>query len=135
MCKAMISTPSPAPDEAGLRGAVVGNTNLSSINGDEGALIYRGLDIHDFARHATFEEVCYLLWFGALPKREQLDGLRAKLAQRRALPAQLVTLLKDLPATAAPMDVLRTAVSALGLFDANVNDVSAEASLEKAITL
>ncbi|HEV2908399.1 MAG TPA: citrate/2-methylcitrate synthase [Candidatus Eremiobacteraceae bacterium] len=131
----MISTPSPAPAEAGLRGAVVGNTNLSSINGDEGALIYRGLDIHDLARHATFEEVCYLLWFGALPKREQLDGLRAKLAQRRALPAQLVTLLKDLPATAAPMDVLRTAVSALGLFDANVNDVSAEASLEKAITL
>ena len=62
-----------------LRGAVVGNTSLSSINGDEGALIYRGLDIHDLARHATFEEVCYLLWFGALPKREQLDGLRAKL--------------------------------------------------------
>ena len=133
----MISTPSPspAPAEAGLRGAVVGNTRLSSINGDEGALIYRGLDIHDLARHATFEEVCYLLWFGGLPTRAQLDGLRAKLAQRRALPPQLVTLLKDLPATAAPMDVLRTAVSALGLFDARVNDVSAEESLEKAITL
>jgi citrate synthase len=131
----MISTPSPAPAEAGLRGAVVGNTSLSSINGDEGALIYRGLDIHDLARYATFEEVCYLLWFGGLPTREQLDGLRAKLAQRRALPPQLVTLLKDLPATAAPMDVVRTAVSALGLFDARVNDVSAEESLEKAITL
>jgi citrate synthase len=131
----MISTPSPAPAEAGLRGAVVGNTSLSSINGDEGALIYRGLDIHDLGRRATFEEVCYLLWFGGLPTSAQLDGLRAKLAQRRALPPQLVTLLKDLPATAAPMDVLRTAVSALGLFDARVNDVSAEESLEKAITL
>ncbi len=131
----MISTPSPAPAEAGLRGAVVGNTSLSSINGDEGALIYRGLDIHDLARRSTFEEVCYLLWFGGLPTRAQLDRLRVKLSQRRALPPQLVMLLKDLPATAAPMDVLRTAVSALGLFDARVNDVSAEESLEKAITL
>jgi len=129
----MIST--PPPPEAGLRGAVVGNTSLSSINGDEGKLIYRGLDIHDLARNATFEEICYLLWFGALPTRAHLDELRAKLAQRRALPAQLVALLKDLPSTAAPMDVLRTAVSALGLFDPNVADMSREASLEKAISL
>src|SRR5215472_7066979 len=110
----MISTPQ-AP-EAGLRGAVVGNTSLSSINGDEGKLIYRGLDIHDLARNSTFEEICYLLWFGALPSRANLDALRAKLASRRALPSQLVTLLRDLPPTAVPMDVLRTAVSALGLF-------------------
>jgi len=129
----MISTPQ-AP-EAGLRGAVVGNTSLSSINGDEGKLIYRGLDIHDLARNSTFEEICYLLWFGALPSRANLDALRAKLASRRALPGQLVTLLRDLPPTAVPMDVLRTAVSALGLFDADVNDTSHDASLDKAITL
>jgi 2-methylcitrate synthase len=128
----MISAPTP---EAGLRGAVVGNTSLSSINGDEGKLIYRGLDIHDLARNSTYEEICYLLWFGALPTRVHLDALRAKLAQRRALPAQLVALLKDLPSHAAPMDVLRTAVSALGLFDPNVSDMSREASLEKAATL
>ncbi|MBV8082606.1 MAG: citrate synthase [Candidatus Eremiobacteraeota bacterium] len=126
---------SPPPPEAGLRGAVVGNTTLSSINGDEGKLIYRGLDIHDLARKSTFEEICYLLWFGALPTRAHLDELRAKLAQRRSLPKQLVTLLRDLPPTAAPIDVLRTAVSAMGLFDKHVNDTSRDASLEKAITL
>ena len=129
----MISTP-PQP-EAGLRGAVVGNTSLSSINGEEGKLIYRGLDIHDLARQSTYEEICYLLWFGGLPTKAHLDGLRAQLARRRALPNQLVALLRDLPATAAPMDVLRTAVSSLGLFDAKVSDMSREASLEKAMTL
>ncbi|MBV8172322.1 MAG: citrate synthase, partial [Candidatus Eremiobacteraeota bacterium] len=126
---------SPQAPEAGLRGAVVGNTSLSSINGDEGKLIYRGLDIHDLARNSTFEEICYLLWFGALPSRTNLDAFRAKLAQRRALPKQLLTLLRDLPPTAVPMDVLRTAVSALGLFDENVNDTSRAASLDKAIAL
>ena len=129
----MLST--PAQPEAGLRGAVVGNSSLSSINGEEGKLIYRGLDIHDLARNSTYEEICYLLWFGALPSRRNLDELRAELAKRRALKPQLVTLLRDLPATAAPMDVLRTAVSSLGLFDADVSDMSREASLEKAMTL
>lgn len=129
----MITT--PQQNEAGLRGAVVGNTSLSSINGEEGKLIYRGLDIHDLARNSTYEEICYLLWFGALPSRRNLDELRAELAKRRALPPQLVTLLRDLPATAAPMDVLRTAVSSLGLFDPKVSDMSREASLEKAMTL
>jgi citrate synthase len=127
----MIST----TPEAGLRGAVVGNTSLSSINGEEGKLIYRGLDIHDLARNSTYEEICYLLWFGALPTRGHLDELRAELAKRRALPPQLVALLRDLPSTAAPMDVLRTAVSSLGLFDDRVSDMSRDASLEKAMTL
>jgi citrate synthase len=128
-------TTTPQQTEAGLRGAVVGNTSLSSINGEEGKLIYRGLDIHDLARNSTYEEICYLLWFGALPSRRNLDELRAELAKRRALPPQLVALLRDLPATAAPMDVLRTAVSSLGLFDPKVSDMSREASLEKAMTL
>jgi len=108
---------------------------LSSINGEEGKLIYRGLDIHDLARNSTYEEICYLLWFGALPTRQHLNELRAQLAKRRALPIQLATLLRDLPSTAAPMDVLRTAVSCLGLFDPKVSDMSREASLEKAMTL
>jgi citrate synthase len=129
----MITT-TPQP-EAGLRGAVVGNSSLSSINGEEGKLIYRGLDIHDLARNSTFEEICYLLWFGALPSRSHLDELRAQLAKRRELPPQFMTLLRDLPSTAAPMDVLRTAVSSLGLFDQRVSDISRAASLEKAMTL
>ncbi len=88
----MISAASPEP---GLRGPVVGNTSLSSINGDEGKLIYRGLGIHDLARNSTYEEICYLLWFSALPTRAHLEALRAKLVRRRVLPAQLVALLKD----------------------------------------
>jgi len=119
----------------GLRDAVVGNTRLSSINGDEGKLIYCGLDIHDLARRSTFEEVAYLLWFRALPSKANLADFTAKLAARRALPDTLIALLRDLPSQAVPMDVLRTAVSAIGLFDSTVKDMSASATLEKALRL
>ncbi|HMD01411.1 MAG TPA: citrate/2-methylcitrate synthase [Candidatus Baltobacteraceae bacterium] len=121
-----------APDEGGLRGAVVGNTRLSSINGDEGKLIYLGLDIHDLAKHSTYEEICYLLWYGALPSREHLDDLRRQLAERRSLPDELIGVLRDLRPNSVPMDVLRTAVSALGLFDPSATDHSHAASLEHA---
>lgn len=121
--------------QTGLRGAVVGDTSLSSINGEEGKLIYRGLDIHDLARSSTFEEVAYLLWFDALPSRSNLDAFCAKLSARRSLPDKLTAVLRDIPADGTPMDALRTAVSALGLFDPNVNDMSREAQIEKALTL
>ena len=131
-----IRVPITAPEtHAGLRDAVVGNTRLSSINGDEGKLIYCGFDIHDLARSSTFEEIAYLLWFRALPSPASLAGLRARLAARRALPPTLLALLRDLPPQAVPMDVLRTAVSALGLFDASVKDMSPDATLEKAMRL
>lgn len=128
-------TPEPQPQAQGLRGAVVGDTRLSSINGEEGKLIYGGIDIHDLARSSTFEEVAYLLWFGALPTKAHLDEFRASLARRRALPDQLVALLRDLPKNGTPMDALRTAVSALGLFDSAVNDTSQPANVEKALKL
>jgi citrate synthase len=124
-----------AQTQTGLRDAVVGNTFLSSINGDEGKLIYCGFDIHDLARQSSFEEVTYLLWFRTLPTKAQLNELRTKLASRRALPPTLVTLLRELPPHAVPMDVLRTVVSALGLFDSTVKDMSPEATLEKAMRL
>ena len=125
-----------APEtQTGLRDAVVGNTRLSSINGDEGKLIYCGFDIHDLARKSTFEEVAYLLWYRALPTRAHLDDFRRRLAAHRYLPATLVGLLHDLPPHAVPMDVLRTAVSALGLFDPSVRDMSQSALLEKAVRL
>ena len=73
----------PAAGQSGLRGAVVGDTRLSSINGEEGKLIYRGIDIHDLARHSTFEEVIYLLWFGSLPTQGHLDEFRARLSKHR----------------------------------------------------
>jgi len=125
--------PITAPDtNAGLRDAVVGNTRLSSINGDEGKLIYCGFDIHDLARSSTFEEIAYLLWFHALPTRANLAGFTKRLGARRTLPAPLVALLRSLPPQAVPMDVLRTVVSALGLFDPAVKDMSVDATLEKA---
>ncbi len=125
----------PAAGQSGLRGAVVGDTRLSSINGEEGKLIYRGIDIHDLARHSTFEEITYLLWFGSLPTQAHLDEFRARLASHRALPPQLLALLRDLPKTGSPMDALRTAVSALGLFDPDVNATSPESHIEKAVRL
>ncbi len=121
--------------QTGLRDAVVGDTRLSSINGEKGELIYRGIDIHDLARSSTFEEVTYLLWFDALPSKANLDAFRANLNRRRALPPALLAVLRDLPRNGTPMDALRTAVSALGLFDPDVNDMSREAQIEKALTL
>ncbi len=127
--------PPPPLSQTGLRGAVVGDTRLSSINGEKGELIYRGLDIHDLASSSTFEEVAYLLWFGTLPTKTHLDEFRGNLNRHRALPPELLVLLRDLPKNGTPMDALRTAVSALGLFDAKVNDMSREAQLEKALKL
>jgi citrate synthase len=121
--------------QTGLRGAVVGDTRLSSINGEKGELIYRGIDIHDLARGSTYEEVAYLLWFDALPSKANLDAFRAKLAARRALPPKLLAVLRDIPSDGTPMDALRTAVSALGLFDPKVNETSRDAQIEKALTL
>ncbi|MEO6991430.1 MAG: citrate/2-methylcitrate synthase [Candidatus Baltobacteraceae bacterium] len=128
-------TEPPKTVEGGLRGAVVGNTRLSSINGDEGKLIYLGIDIHDLAKQSTFEEICYLLWYGALPSREHLDELRGKLAERRGLPPEVLRLIRELPSGLVPMDVLRTAVSALGLFDPAAGDVTHAASVEHAIRM
>jgi citrate synthase len=129
----MVTTQLPA--DAGLRGAVVGNTRLSSINGDEGKLIYRGLDIKDLAQRSTFEEVAYLLWHGALPTAANLAAFRAELAAQRSLPQVILDLLKSMPRDAVPMDVLRTAVSALGVFDPDADDHSRDATLARAVRL
>jgi citrate synthase len=129
-----MSTPATAvqPQAAGLRGVVVSDTRVSYVDGVVGKLIYRGIDIHDLARNATFEEVAYLLWFGALPTKQHLDAFRSDLASRRTLPVPILQILKEIPKTAAPMDVLRTAVSAIGLFDPNAKDISPAANIEKA---
>jgi 2-methylcitrate synthase len=129
-----LTAPQPS-GQAGLRDAVVGDSWLSSINGEKGELIYRGLDIHDLARSSTFEEIAYLLWFGALPTKAHLDEFRANLKRHRPLPSQLLAILRDLPRDGTPMDALRTAVSALGLFDPSVNDMSHDSQIEKAMKL
>jgi len=120
---------------AGLEGVVVAESQLSSIDGSKGKLIYRGIDIGGLAEHASFEEAAYLLWHGALPTRQQLDALRRDLSRAQVLPEPVTALLTSLPQTANPMDVLRTAVSALGLFDADAGDDSPDANQRKAVRL
>ncbi|MGI9179301.1 MAG: citrate/2-methylcitrate synthase [Longimicrobiaceae bacterium] len=120
---------------SGLEGVVVAQSRLSAINGEQGELIYVGYDIDDLARNATFEEVAYLLWNGELPNRQQLEELNSKLVAERALDPALLELIRAFPHDADPMAVLRTAVSALALYDAEADDNSDEANRRKAIRM
>jgi len=126
---------SHAPVSQGLEGVVVSESKICFVDGLEGRLLYEGYNIHDLAEHATFEEVAYLLWHGDLPTRDQLDRLNLDLAAARALPEPVMALMKAFPTDALPMDVLRTAVSALGVYDPDSRDNSAEANLRKSVRL
>ena len=108
------SAVSTKQNRGGLEGVVAATTALSKVEGTAGRLIYRGYTIHDLARTTTFEEVAYLLWFGHLPNQAELVDLKVQLLAERALPAEALQVLRDLPTTAEPMDVLRTATSAWG---------------------
>lgn len=119
----------------GLEGVVVAQSRLSDINGEVGELIYAGYDIDDLARNTTFEEVCYLLWNGVLPDRQQLDEIRAELERNSALRPEVLEMLRGYPRDADPMAAVRTAVSALGMFDAEADDISAESVRRKALFL
>src|ERR1700746_1717556 len=101
----------------GLEGVVATDTRLGDVRGQEGQLIYCGYDIHELAGKASFEEVIYLLWHNRLPNKAELDGLKKQLAAERELPGQVIEFVKSTPRTALPIDVLRTAVSMLGLHD------------------
>src|SRR5579872_3832633 len=98
----------------GLEGVVAATTALSLVDGTAGRLLYRGYAIGDLAAYATFEETAYLLWYGRLPNASELARLRAQMAGQRALPQQVLQIIQQHPITTDPMDVLRTAVSALG---------------------
>jgi citrate synthase len=111
------ASPSPPLQRArGLEGVVALESDLCYINGAEGTLLYRGYDIADLARNATFEEVAYLLWNGRLPNRAELDELNEQLQEERPIPDELIEhLIRHTPRDANPMSVLRTATSALWL--------------------
>src|ERR1700739_2909246 len=96
----------------GLEGVVATNSKICYIDGDAGVLAYRGIDIHELADHSNFEEVCYLLWFGRLPRANELAELKQKLAAERKIDPAIYNMMRSLPKTATPMEVLRTAVSA-----------------------
>jgi citrate synthase len=126
-------TSAPAPK--GLEGIVATNSSICFIDGDRGVLAYRGIDIHELAEHSTFEETCYLLWFGRLPNGNELKDLQERLAQERNLDPGIIQFLRSAPKTALPMDVLRTAVSALAFYDADERKNDHEANVRKAIRL
>ncbi|MDQ6666047.1 MAG: citrate synthase [Acidobacteriota bacterium] len=119
---------------AGLEGVIAGESEICFIDGYEGILSYRGYNIHTLAEQATFEEVIYLLWRGQLPKAEELKQLKAEIAANSEIPKDVVAFLKSVPKALA-MDVLRTAVSMLSLFDPLARDMSPEANAKKAAKL
>jgi len=119
----------------GLEGVSVGKSRLSWIDGEKGELIYGGYEIDDLARNTTFEEVCYLLWNGSLPTRDQLEELKRQFAAERALAPELVDLLRAFPKDADPMAALRTAVSALGMYDADADDITEAEVRRKSLLL
>ncbi len=119
---------------AGLEGVIAGESEICYIDGYQGILSYRGYNIHILAQNARFEEVIYLLWHGRLPKKSELQQLERDLVDERPLPAPVADFLKGVPKANA-MDVLRTAVSMLGLYDPEAQDMSAEANHRKAVRL
>jgi len=119
----------------GLEGVTATNSSICYIDGDQGVLAYRGIDIHELADRSTFEECCYLLWFARLPNRGELQELKLNLARERKLDASIISLLRQAPKHALPMDVLRTVVSALSFYDPEEKVNDAEANVRKSIRL
>src|SRR3984885_5253977 len=106
----------------GLEGIVAANSGICWIDGEAGILSYRGIDIHELATNSTFEETTYLLWNGRLPSTPELAEFSAQLAASRVVDPSILTLLQSFPSTATPIEVLRTAVSALSMYDADERD-------------
>jgi citrate synthase len=117
---------------AGLEGVVATSSKICFIDGDKGVLSYYGYNIHTLAENATFEEVIYLLWNGRLPNARELEGLKSSLVAERDLPGPVVEFLRKVPEGSTPMDVLRTAVSMLSLYDPEAGDQSEAANTRKA---
>ena len=119
----------------GLEGIVAANSGVCFIDGEAGVLAYRGIDIHELAENSTFEETTYLLWNGLLPNELALREFTAQLALARSLDQRIVDMLRTFPTSATPMEVLRTAVSALSFYDADEKDNSHDANVRKAYNL
>ena len=125
----------PATKAQGLANVIALDSRIAFVNGKIGQLLYRGYDIRDLARNASYEEALCLLLDGDLPNRARLDQIKEQLRAAFALPEGLWDILRRMPANASPMAMLRTAVSSLGLFDEEVDDRSPEANYRKAIRI
>ena len=122
-------------DKGGLEGIVVARSRLCSIDGQQGVLIYGGYDVGDLAEHSSYEEVCYLILRGRLPSAEELDRLRDQLAAARPLSEETESVIDMLASHAAPMEMLRTAVSADSFDDPDKASNAEQANFDKAIRL
>jgi citrate synthase len=120
--------------KAGLEDVVAAPSTICYLDGERGVLAYRGYDIHDLAQHATFEEVCHLLWHGRLPNRAELGELQSQLAAARGLPEGILRLMRSLP-PGNSMDTLRTLVSALAHYDLGANDMSPDGRYRTSVRL
>jgi 2-methylcitrate synthase len=119
----------------GLAGVPVDYTAISKVNPESNSLLYRGYPVQELAASVTFEEVAYLLWYGELPDDTQLAEFEERERSHRGLDHEVKRIIDELPLTAHPMDVVRTAVSVIGASDPNTPDDSREANLDKAIRL
>jgi citrate synthase len=119
--------------DRGLEGVVACSTAISTIAGT--TLLYRGYTIEELAAHSTFEEVAYLLWHGALPRRVELEDFSAKLRAQMALPPQSFGWFHGLPTSVHPMDFLHAVVAGLSLHDPDANVIEEAANLRKALRL
>ncbi|RME74551.1 MAG: citrate synthase [Chloroflexi bacterium] len=118
--------------KSGLEGIVVAQQDICFIDGEKGELIYRGYHIDELAPHASYEEVVYLLWYGKLPNRKELEAFNDQLVARRALERDHLRLIESIPTTARPMSVCRTGVSQIGLYDPERLVFDREVTLVKA---
>jgi citrate synthase len=119
----------------GLEGIVAANSGICWIDGEAGVLAYRGIDIHELADHSNFEETTYLLWNGILPNELALREFHSHLTLARVLDQRIIDMMRAFPRTATPMEVLRTAVSALSFYDADEKDNSHDANVRKSYNL
>src|ERR1043166_134546 len=114
-------------NKAGLEGMVAGQSSIAQVT--QTSLRYRGYDIDDLARNASFEEVAHLLLHGQLPSQGQLKSFRARIIASMTLPPPVIRAIKDMPASIPPMDMLRSAVSLLGHYDSDAQDRSHASNL------
>jgi len=119
----------------GLRGVKVADTRISDVNGEKGFLVYRGFNICDLVTRSTFEEVSFLLLNDRLPTREELKGFQKTLVSEREVPEAVLDLMKRLPESAHPMDVLQASIPILASYDPQLHHETREANLKKALRL
>ena len=123
------------PINLGLEGIYFAESRICRVDGQSGKLYYRGYPIEELAAESTYEEVCYLLLYGRLPTKPELETFTSRLRESRQIPPQALSFIRETSKKAHPMDTLRTAISALPAYDKDAYDNSGEANLGKSIRL